>query len=279
MSLTLPAAYPRVDGYDRVHDHVRRIAQRIRTSLTVYNGRCLEVSDDLLDEDALSASSVVANCAMNRERQLSGVNSYRRELGFDPLDWLRARIAPTGRQTVGWLDLCCGTGLALIQAADRLRDEGLRDRVRLVGVDLVDAFAVPPAQGAPELVTASVTDWTPPGRYDLITCVHGLHYVGDKLGVISRAAAALTGTGLFIADFDAEGIRGRDGQPVGRRLITALRKAGFAYDARRHRLRRDGHGEVRLPLAYLGADDRAGPNYTNQPVVHSYYQSLNEPAW
>jgi hypothetical protein len=29
---------------------------------------------------------VVANNAMNRERQLAGVNSYRRELGFGPLD-------------------------------------------------------------------------------------------------------------------------------------------------------------------------------------------------
>lgn len=26
-----------------------------------------------------------------------------------------------------------------------------------------------------------------------------------------------------------------------------------------------------LPYTYLGADDRAGPNYTNQPAVHSYY--------
>src|SRR5262249_45546176 len=137
------------------------------------------MSEDLLDEDALSASSVVANCAMNRERQLSGVNSYSRELSFNPLDWLRARITPGG-PTSGWLDLCCGTGLALIQAAHRLRDDGLRDRVRLLGVDLVDAFD---REGAPELVTASVTDWTPPGRFDLITCVHGLHYVGDKLAV------------------------------------------------------------------------------------------------
>ena len=29
---------------------------------------------ELLDNDALEQSAVVANCAMNRERQLSGVN-------------------------------------------------------------------------------------------------------------------------------------------------------------------------------------------------------------
>src|SRR5689334_4762791 len=39
----------------------------------------------LLDDAALELSAVVANCAMNRERQLAGVNSYTRELGFNPL--------------------------------------------------------------------------------------------------------------------------------------------------------------------------------------------------
>jgi hypothetical protein len=33
---------------------------------------------------------VVANCAMNRERQLAGVNSYARELGCSPLDVITA---------------------------------------------------------------------------------------------------------------------------------------------------------------------------------------------
>lgn len=33
---------------------------------------------------------MVANNAMNRERQLAGVNSYARVLGFDPLAWLAA---------------------------------------------------------------------------------------------------------------------------------------------------------------------------------------------
>ncbi|WP_406044521.1 hypothetical protein OG799_08580 [Micromonospora sp. NBC_00898] len=33
----------------------------------------------LLGDDALERSAVVANCAMNRERQLVGANSYARE--------------------------------------------------------------------------------------------------------------------------------------------------------------------------------------------------------
>jgi hypothetical protein len=72
-------------------------------------------SPRLLDDAALHASSVVANNAMNRERQLAGVNSYQRELGFSVLDFLVARAAGNG--TAAWLDLCCGTGRALIQVS------------------------------------------------------------------------------------------------------------------------------------------------------------------
>lgn len=41
---------------------------------------------DLLDDDQLERSAVVANCRMNRERGLLGTNGYGRELGLDPLD-------------------------------------------------------------------------------------------------------------------------------------------------------------------------------------------------
>ncbi|MEV0392253.1 class I SAM-dependent methyltransferase [Polymorphospora rubra] len=217
----------------------------------------------LLGDDELEGSAVVANCAMNRERQLAGVNSYARELGFDPVDVLTTR--PEG---AAWLDLCCGTGRALIQAAAHLRPA----ETTLVGVDLVDAFdPVPATPYAPQLVCASVATWTPARAFDLITCVHGLHYVGDKLAVLTRAANWLTDTGRLVADLDLHSIRLPDGRPAGRRLTARLRAAGFSYDARRHRISRTGPGDVRLPYAFLGADDRAGPNYTGQPAVHSYY--------
>lgn len=123
------------------------------------------VSRRLLDDGALAASSVVADCAMNRERQLAGVNSYSRELGFNPLDWLRSRMVGHDRDgtttDVGWLDPCCGTGRALIQAADELKDDGLADRVGLIGVDLVDSFDRPAPHGGVELISASVAVWRP----------------------------------------------------------------------------------------------------------------------
>jgi len=208
---------------------------------------------------------------MNRERQLAGVNSYARELGFNPLDRVRARAVQG--QHGSWLDLCCGTGRALLQAAYQLRRDGLDDRITLVGVDLVDFFDPTPGVDLPvELVTAPVTSWAPARRFDLITCVHGLHYVGEKLATVTRAASWLTDDGLLVADLDLASIRLPDGRPAGRALSGALRRAGFDYDARRRRITRTGRQDVSLGYTYLGADDTAGPNYTNQPAVNSYYK-------
>jgi SAM-dependent methyltransferase len=167
-----------------------------------------------------------------------------------------------------------GSGRALVQAADELDRAGLADRVQIVGVDLVDYFAATPRPlPGLDLVTASVTDWVPDRTFDLITCVHGLHYVGDKLGVLSRVAGWLTGNGRFLADLDPDGVRLADGRPAGRRLSAALRAAGFDLDGRRHRISRTGAGLVDLPYVYLGADDHAGPNYTGQPSVRSHYRA------
>ncbi|MFD0852321.1 hypothetical protein ACFQ07_08810, partial [Actinomadura adrarensis] len=77
----------------------------------------------LLDDGALERSSVVANCAMNRERSLTGSNGYGRELGID--------IVKESRERPRWLDLCCGTGRALFEAASLPEAP-----TEIVGVDL-----------------------------------------------------------------------------------------------------------------------------------------------
>jgi hypothetical protein len=118
---------------------------------------------ELLDDEELAASAVVANCAMNRERQLSGVNSYAREFGLNPVDVLTMAL-PDSRATgaaAAWLDMCCGTGRALIQAADQLAHVGLADSTELIGVDLVDAFDPAPAVPGLQLVCAPVMAWMP----------------------------------------------------------------------------------------------------------------------
>lgn len=53
----------------------------------------------MLGDAELEASAVVANCAMNRERQLAGVNSYARELGFNPLDVIVTQIRGAAEDT------------------------------------------------------------------------------------------------------------------------------------------------------------------------------------
>jgi SAM-dependent methyltransferase len=202
-------------------------------------------------DDVLEASSVVANVAMNRERRLAGRDGYSRVLGFDILG-----LPPGSR----WLDLCCGSGRALLDAA------AVRPDLDITGVDLVGYFA---AAGPVRFATASISAWEPATEFDLVTCVHGLHYVGDKLGALLRAASWLSDEGVFVANFDVAGVRVPGGA---RRVLPALREAGFAYDPRTRRIRRTGRFTGALPFRYLGADDRAGPNYTGQPAVGSYYE-------
>ncbi|KOV82064.1 trans-aconitate 2-methyltransferase [Nocardia sp. NRRL S-836] len=209
----------------------------------------------LLDDEALWRSSVVANCAMNRERGLAG---YRRELGTD-------LALPPGTR---WVDLCCGSGRALAEAA--------RDDVTITGVDLVDHH-VPERPGL-RFVTAPADRWEPPAPVDLVTCVHGLHYVGDKLCLLTRAVSWLAPGGRFIANFDVASVRRADGSAYGRVLTTALRAAGFVYDNRKRLVSFTGAGRPALPFDYLGADDRAGPNYTGQPAVHSRYATQDRGA-
>lgn len=226
----------------------------------------------LLDDAALHTSSVVANNAMNRERQLAGVNSYQRELGFSPLDFLVATVADGGTAT--WLDLCCGTGRAVIQAAETLHREGLASRTAIVGVDLVDAFAPTPVPlPSLRLVCSPIDAWAPDRDFGLITCVHGLHYVGDKLGALTRAARWLAPSGRLIADLDLNEITVPRGP---RALARTLRAAGFSYDSRRRRVNRVGPLAASLPYRYLGADDQAGPGYTGQPSVTSYYEDRDD---
>jgi SAM-dependent methyltransferase len=232
------------------------------------------VAMNLLGEDELERSAVVANCRMNRERGLVGSNGYGVEIGFDPLHFLRKRVADG--QPAAWLDLCCGSGKALIEAAQIVHDEGLAPKVEIVGVDLVGMFLRPdPGLTCLRLVEASLSTWRPGRRFDLITCVHGLHYVGDKLGLIARAAFWLADDGLFVASLDPANIKLSFGGSRSRAVISALRRAGLDYDRRNRLVACRGRKALDLPYRYLGSDDRAGPNYTGQPAVNSHY--LHDP--
>lgn len=233
---------------------------------------------DLLGDDSLEQSPIVANSRMNRERELTGRNGYDFELSLDPLEFLTARLESRAR--VAWLDLCCGAGRALIEAARRITAEGREARVTLIGVDLVSMFDPYPSDyTALHLYEASVATWEPGRRFDLITCVHGLHYIGDKLGLLQRAASWLEEDGLLLAHLDFENLRLASGQADRRGFRKALREQGFAYREHKRLLCCQGRKTLRLPYHYLGADDQAGPNYTGQEAVHSYYHPNEREGW
>jgi SAM-dependent methyltransferase len=189
----------------------------------------------------------------------------------NPLEFLGERIV-AGRHAT-WLDLCCGTGRVLIEAARIAQEEGLGSRIEIVGVDLVGMFLTPePGLYGLRLMEASLRTWRPDGWFDLITCVHGLHYIGDKLGLIARAASWLAEDGLFLANLDVENVKVGDGPKPGRKVVAGLRLAGLEFDPRRRLIMIRGREDLELPYRYLGADDQAGPNYTGQPAVDSYYE-------
>jgi SAM-dependent methyltransferase len=206
---------------------------------------------------------------MNRERQLRGSNSYQGELGLDILSFLRdcSSAGP-----VSWIDLCCGTGRALIEAAAETAKTGAGARFQIEGIDLAGLFE---ANVPPRSVTfrkRSLESWEPTGPYALVTCVHGLHYVGDKLGAIAKAAAKLLPEGLFVANLDLSNFRHAGGRPLGRMVATRLRENALTYNARRRLVCCTGPHQVDFGLRHIGADDQVGPNYTGQPAVDSYYK-------
>ena len=134
--------------------------------------------------------------------------------------------------------------------------------------------------GGFRFVRASVHDWEPEDQkerveqFDLITCVHGLHYIGDRLGLIERIATWLRPGGLFVANFDTSDIRDSRDAPLTRRLGGLFRRYGLVYNRRQHLIRLEGtpEQEIDFGLRFLGAKDDVGPNYTGRDGVWSVYE-------
>ncbi len=228
--------------------------------------------DRLLTAEELERSWVVANSTMNRQRRLLKTNSYAAELGLNPLEFLISRLE--SRERVSWLDVCCGTGAALVEAAELVGTNGLADRFEIVGIDLVNAFDPRCRNNPPLSVTVgSIERWNPHRTFDLVTCVHGFHYLGDKLGVITELSKWLNPGGRLIGHLDPKNLRLLDGRAAGRLILSRWKKRGVLFHRRRRLV------EIRGPVdlsdfEYQGASDAAGPNFTGQAAVDSYY-SLN----
>lgn len=258
LTLHLTERYSFPDSFSLVDTMINR------STFVVPLPRCVSSLKNLVSDRELRDSAVVANCNMNRERDLYGTNGYQKELHFDALEFLIS--SATHSRTANWLDLCCGTGKAILDAAAIIERDVLP--ISIVGVDLVNTFRAANSNTV-QFVDASLDDWEPNGEFDLITCVHGLHYVGDKLKLIAKAAQWLKPKGRFVANLDANNLR--HDKRNSRSLIRALRDVGFEYSSRRKLIQLEGKLEVQFPFDYLGADDQAGPNYTGQPAVNSHY--------
>jgi len=224
-----------------------------------------------MDDEALRNSPVVANCAMNRERQLSGSNGYSFELKFDVAAWLESQLKV---RSVRWLDVCCGTGTALIEAVRQFDNPGLMNQLSIVGIDLAGHFLRHDLPGL-ELKKTSIESWhpQPKSKFDLVTCIHGLHYIGDKLETIKKLVNCLSDEGVFWANIDLANLRFASGGPAGRVVLKRLREHGIEYDKDSRLIHCRGDRTIEsFGFKYCGADDQAGPNYTGQPAVNSYYE-------
>lgn len=229
----------------------------------------------LLNDKKLERSSVVANCSMNRERKAFGINSYHKEISLNPLSFMKNRAERN--DGARWLDICCGRGSALIQVAEELQNENINQKVFLTGVDLAGMFdPISFKVHNVNLIESSLSEFETPILFDLITCVHGMHYIGDKLGMIMKYMKMLKPDGCFVCNMDTNDIFDKKGRKLGRKINSVMRNQGLLYDSKRKLLKCERRIELDLPFEYVGADDRYGRNYTGQHTVSSYYSLIQK---
>lgn len=224
----------------------------------------------MLRPDELLSSPVVANATMNRGRGLGGVNSYERDLRASPADFLAARVQQRGHAL--WYDACCGQGRALVEAATRFQATDRGRAARIVGVDLIDMFAPARPPGL-TLIAADVAAFRLEQPADLVTCVHGLHYLGDKLGFLESAYAMLAPGGLLLAHLDPDNVRALgSGASAWRQASRRAAKGGVPLGFKGHVLRiQKTDAPLSFGLAFRGATVSERPNYTGITVIDSWY--------
>jgi SAM-dependent methyltransferase len=224
---------------------------------------------NLLQPEQLQASPIVANNRMNRERNATGINSYEKDLGLNPIAFLQEKLRQ--QKDVRWLDICCGKGKALIQTQGYFESE--MERLFFTGIDLVGMYdPIPDAASNLELFTGPFENWHSDQTYDLITCVHGIHYMGDKLQALAKAISMLNPNGTFLANFDIRSIKNMQGIDLSGTILSVFNNNRIEYSSRKKIIQTIGGKKLKFPFRFVGADDAAGPNYTGQEAVHSYYE-------
>ena len=85
----------------------------------------------------------------------------------------------------------------------------------------------PPELKHLQLVETSIEKFEPIEKFDLITCVHGLHYIGDKLAVIQKAAGWLKADGTLLANLDLNNLKLAGKTKLKQNIFQFFKKAGI----------------------------------------------------
>jgi len=230
------------------------------------------MDEKLKNDEELEWSSVVANNSMNRKRKAFGINSYEREIKLDPIKYL---ISKYKDDKLNWIDLCCGEGNTIIQSAEFIRENGHENKVNLEGIDLVNYFSdYSDYEDLLELRQMNLNKWEPTKKYDLITIVHGLHYIGDKIALLQKLSNSLKSGGKFIGNLSLDNIKIVGIKDSDRMLKKIFRNSEILYNARSKIITLTNPFSILDNFEYLGANDNAGANYTGQEVVDSIYRLI-----
>jgi len=231
---------------------------------------------------------VVVNATMNRGRGLTGVNSYERELRrFDIAAFLRCRAESVPERRVRWLDACCGAGRALTEAADDWTSADWARRITLIGIDLYDGM--PPDRNSEDglrarFVVGDVLTHLPPQEpLDLVTCIHGLHYLPDKLAFLEQVYTRLVPDGgLLLAHLDPANVKLQDADntPLWPRLLRHVRRQGISLKFRAHLIRLErtltSPATLSFGATYATRTVAPRPNYSGMIGVDSWYTTFTE---
>lgn len=230
--------------------------------------------DLIYDSNKLADSEIVANAFMNRNRGFVGVNSYSKDLKINLPSIISSQIEQ--KNSFSWLDLCCGKGRALVEAASFIKSNFLKfeENISIFGIDLIDDFIhIPDELCFLLLKQGTVPDALPKGSFDLITCVHGLHYLGDKLGLISSLSGRLVKDGFFIGNIDHKNLKSENGKTL-RGILKIFSTFPQSYSSSTHILKIQSNAgkKIDFKFKYIGSSEDAGPNYTGQNAIDSFYK-------
>lgn len=234
------------------------------------------MKEKLKNDTELQWSPIVANNSMNRKRKAIGVNSYEKDIKLNPITYISKKIQHPSQEQFVWFDLCCGEGNALIQTAKYFHGSNQSSRLNFTGIDLVNFFndIDPSISNMLTFRELNVSKWTPERACDLITIAHGLHYIGDKIGLIIKIAEALKPKGLVIGNLDLNNIKIVGEKNTNKIIKDYFANNGISYNSRTKIITIQGIQKILTKFKYLGANDKAGPNYTGQDVVDSIYQLI-----